>query len=599
MADKKSSWRKFQRIQFSTKSLSQRAKKAEAATVRHAHRFIFTRLNNIRNVRRHIAGWMLIIGVLIGAAALQLLWFQRSYTEMAPADGGTYAEAVKGPLETLNPLYATTDAEQSMSRLLFSSLMQYDPSGSLNLDLAESVQRSDAGNVYTVKLRDGARWSDGTKVTASDIVFTVDLLKNPMTRATITGWQDIKINEIDDRTVEFRLPSSYAPFQHALTFPILPKHVLDTIDPSQLRESSFGKNPVGSGPFEFRLSQTVDMTKDRKILHMAANEDYYRGTPKLEKFQLHVYGSQEEIGKAIRTSEVNAAANVSLDYVSEKDKKRNTIHKLPINNGVYALMNTQSDVLKDLDIRKALQYGTDTEAVRDALPNSTRALGLPFLTGQVVSDNLPKPPTVDKQRAAELLDKAGYKLRDDGMRAKGDMPLQIRVATLKSKEYEIALSTIAQQWRELGIDVEAEILDSKDVTRDVLQTVLQPRNFDVLIYELTMGADPDSYAYWHSSQTTRRGLNFSNYASGITDDALASARLRIEPEIRAAKYVAFAEQWLKDVPAIGLYQANTYYIQNPSVSSVDPSSAQLVTPADRYGNVLYWTVRQDSVYKTP
>lgn len=592
-------WRRFQRMKFSTKSLSQRARKAEAATVRHAHEFIFKRFNRIRNVRRHIASWMLLVGILIGVTALQLVWFQRSYTTEAAVDGGTYAEAVLGPINTLNPLYATTEAEQATSRLMFSSLYTYDTSGSLVSDLAESMQRDDRGTRYTVTLRDDAKWSDGRQLLADDVVFTTDLLKNPMTRTTITGWRDIKVEKIDDHTVQFDLPSTYAPFRHALTFPVLPKHLLDTIAPEALRESSFSRSPVGSGPFTFRLEQIVDVASDRKIVHMAANTSYYRGAPKLEKFQLHVYGDHAAIARALRTNEVNAAANVSLNLLSKQDKDRYTILKQPINNGVYALMNTQSETLKDVNVRKALQLLTDTEKVRGELPYDVKPLELPFIDNQIRAQNLPRAPKVDPNAAAKLLDEAGYTLGQNNTRAKDGVPLKIKIATLKDDEYEAALSAVAKQWRKAGIELEAEVLDTNDRSRDVLQTVLQPRNFDVLIYELTMGADPDSYAYWHSSQTTRRGLNFSNYTSGLADDALASARLRIEPDLRASKYVTFAEQWLKDVPAIGLYQANAYYVQTDSTRSVDTEGAQLITPADRYGNVQYWTVRQGSVYKTP
>lgn len=591
-------WRRFQRMKFSTKSLSQRARKAEAATVRHAHKFIFKRLNRIRNVRRHIASWMLLVGVLIGVTALQLVWFQRGYTTEAAVDGGTYAEAVLGPINTLNPLFATTEAEQATSRLLFSSLYSYDTSGSLVSDLADSMARDDRGTTYTIKLKQNAKWSDGRQVLADDVIFTTDLLKNPMTRTTITGWRDINVEKIDDYTVRFDLPSTYAPFRHALTFPILPKHLLDTINPEALRESSFSRSPVGSGPFTFRLEQIVDMTNDRKIIHMTANDAYYRGAPKLEKFQLHVYGDHEAIARALRTNEVNAAANVSLNLLSKQDKDRYTILKQPINNGVYVLMNTQSEMLKDAKVRKALQLLTDTEKVRGELPHEVTPLELPFLKSQVNAENVPSAPKVDPAAAAKLLDDAGYTLGQNGLRSKAGQPLKINIATLKDDEYEAALSAVAKQWRTAGIELEAEVLDANDRNRDILQTVLQPRNFDALIYELTMGADADPYAYWHSSQTTRRGLNFSNYTNGLADDALASARLRIEPDLRASKYVAFAEQWLKDVPAIGLYQANTYYVQSDSTRSAG-GDAKLITPTDRYGNVQYWTVRQGSVYKTP
>ena len=599
MADKQYGWRRFQRMKFSTKGLSKRARTVEAATLRHAHKFIFKRLRKIRNVRRHIASWLLLVGVLIGLTGLQLVWNQKSYTKQAPVGGGTYAEAVLGPIDTLNPLYATTDAELSASRLLFSSLYSYDTEGSLNADLASSMTRSERGDEYTIRIKENARWSDDTALTAADVVFTIDLLKNPMSRAAITGWRDIAVEQVDEYTVRFKLPSTYAPFRHALTFPILPKHALENINPEQLRESKFSKAPIGSGPFVFRLEQPVDINEDRKIIHMAMNESYYRGKPKLEKFQLHVYGSQEAIAKALRTNEVNAAADVSLDTLSEKDRQRYTILELPLHNGVYALMNTQSEVLKSTEVRRALQLLTDTEEIRAAMPNEVNSLSLPFLPAQVAGADLPSAPAVNRTEAEKLLDAAGYVKQANGPREKDGFPLTIKIATLKNKEYETALSAMAKQWRDAGIQVEAEVLDTSDVSRDVLQTVLQPRNFDVLIYELTMGADPDSYAYWHSSQITRRGLNFSNYANGIADDALSSARLRLEPDIRAAKYVAFAEQWLKDVPAIGLYQGNSYYVQNDSTRSVDESKARLITPTDRYGNVLYWTVRQGSVYKTP
>jgi peptide/nickel transport system substrate-binding protein len=119
-----------------------------------------------------------------------------------------------------------------------------------------------------------------------------------------------------------------------------------------------------------------------------------------------------------------------------------------------------------------------------------------------------------------------------------------------------------------------------------------------LLYELFIGADPDVYAYWHSSQVGMSGYNFSNYINKTADAALASSRSRLEPELRNAKYKAFARQWLDDAPAIGLYQPVTEYIFNKHVRSIDPKTT-LVSSQDRYANILYWSVGQESVYKTP
>jgi peptide/nickel transport system substrate-binding protein len=595
MAEEKGkSWRQFQKLNFSSKKLSKRAKKAEGATLRHAHKFIIHRWENIRSVRRHVIGWLVLVGVLIAGVGIQLNWFQRSYSTNTPAVGGTYAEATLGPLDTLNPIYATTSAEFSASKLLFSSLYDYDSTGHLRGDIAKSMKMDDEGKVYTVSLRQDVKWHDGERLTAEDVVFTVNTIKNPITRSTIKGWQGIEVKEVDDYTVRFTSPSPNASFKLALTFPVLPKHALDTVPPSLLRENGFGQNPVGSGPFKNRLLQIVDMTSGRKIAHMSANRDYYRGAPKLSRFQLHVYGTTDEIAKALRTSEVSAAADVAAGSVAGIDKERYDVISRPINNGVYALFNTRQEILQDKAVRQALQAATNAAAIRASVSPDVAALDLPFINGQLTGSDVPKRPAYDVAKAADMLEQAGWKKQADGKRAKDGRPLQLRILTLKDSGYEKALETLAQQWRGVGVSIDAEILDPTD--RAVSER-LQSRNFDVLLYTLQL-ADPDIYAYWHSSQSSQRLLNLSSYADAAADDALASAHSILDPELRNAKYISFAKQWLQDAPAIGLYQPVAYYVHAKTSQSMDPTM-HLISTRDRYADVLYWTADQATVYKTP
>ena len=163
--------------------------------------------------------------------------------------------------------------------------------------------------------------------------------------------------------------------------------------------------------------------------------------------------------------------------------------------------------------------------------------------------------------------------------------------------FEKALDVLASQWRGLGITVTTSIVDPSDTSQNVAKDILQPRRFDVLLYQLTIGGDPDVYAYWHSSQATN-GFNFSNYANAISDDALVSARSRVEPDLRNAKYLTFARQWMADAPAIGLYQATTQYAYSKSVHALT-SDEVLVSPGDRYAGVLYWSVGDRLVQRTP
>lgn len=595
--DEKRGWRQFHKLTFDSRKISKRVKKAEGATIRHAHRFIVTRLDNIRSVRRHIILWLLLVGAMIVAVGAQFMWFRQSYQTVAAAPGGTFAEANLGPIDTLNPLFASSSAEIAASRLLFSSLYTYDSTGHLHGDLAETIQ-TDGGTVYTVKIRPDARWHDGTLVTAKDVEFTVNLIKNPETRSPLrVNWRDVKVQALDDTTLEFRLPAVYAAFPYALTFSILPQHLLKDVAAAGVRENTFSRAPIGSGPFTFKLLQTAKGESEHKAVYTAANEQYYGGNPLLNRFEIHAYKGQDEILSALRTGEVSAASDITGTDPSQIDSRNYSLAVQPINSGVYTLFNTASPLLKDKVVRQALQLATDTKAIRENLSVDVPALDLPFIEGQITGSDVARPPTPDTAKAEAILDSAGWIMKD-GVRQKGDQKLALTVVTTKNMQYEKALETLAGQWRKLGVAVNTTVVNMNDPSVNFVQNILQPRGYDVLLYELFIGADPDVYAYWHSSQTVANGYNFSNYANKTADDALSSARSRVEPDLRSAKYKAFIRQWVDDVPAIGLYQAVAEYAYNKHIHSVD-TSYKLISSYDRFTNVLDWSVNQKQVYKTP
>lgn len=588
--------RRLPKMSFNSKELARRMKRVEGASVKHARKFVFKRLDNFREVRRRIALWVLAIGIIIGATGLQYVWYQNNYRTVANATGGTYAEAVLGPVDTLNPIFAKSSAEEAVGELLFSRLITYDKSGHLNYDLADSMHISPDGKTYTFTIRPDARWDNGSYVRARDVVFTVNLLKNPATRSTITGWDNVVAKEIDSRTVAFELPAVYAAFPHALRYlPILPEQILRDVEPSALREDPFSTKPVGSGPFTLRLLQEVDSSTGRKIIHLAKSDTYFKGTPKLDRIQLHVYKDIDAIKRALATSEVNVATDLSVSDSKAITGDRYAIEHRPVNSGVYALMNTASPILQDKKVRQALQAGTDTSEIRNSLSSDLPALYLPFIDSQV-HGNIPAAPVYDPNKANQLLDEAGW-VKQGTTRKKDGKELQLNVVTTKNNDFETALDALAKQWRALGIAVTTSIVDPNDPSQDVVRNVLQPRQYDVLLYQLTIGGDPDVYAYWHSSQASA-GLNFSNYKSAVSDEALASARSRTEPDLRNAKYIAFANQWLADAPAIGLYQATMQYVHTKSVHAL-PTDFMLVSSADRYGDVRFWSVGERMVFDTP
>ena len=585
------------KLRLGYKRLALRVKHAEGATQRHASRFILRRIENVRLVMTEIMIWLAAIALLIAGLGIQYSWNSQGSKKDGAKSGGVYVEGVIGNISTLNPLLAASEPEQAVSRLLFSSLYNYDVTGALHTDLAESMTVKD-DKVYTIKLRN-AVWHDGKKLTAEDVVYTINLIKNPQVRSPLrVNWLDISARAIDDSTVEFMLPAVYAGFSHALTFPVIPKHILQTVSPSSMREADFSSNPVGSGPFAVKRVQTSESTSSTDVVRMEPNTKYYGAVSTLSRLELRAYGNESLLVKAVNSGEVSAASGLSLSAADNiKSKQYSTKHWL-LNKGVYLLMNNRSQTLQDARVRQALRYATDTSSIRATVGDNVARLDTPILQSQI-AQKLPVAPDYNLDKAKALLKEAGWTYNQGQWKGKDGRPLAVAVTTSSGRdEYKKIVDALKQQWSKLGVDVQLREIDTSSTTTSFVQSVLQPRDYDALLYELELGADPDVFAYWHSSQASASGYNFANYSNRTVDNDLVGGRSRTNSALRAAKYIQFVNQWLNDAPAIGLYQSVGSYVLNNGASIVEPRGS-LNTMNDRYADVTTWSTGRASVYKTP
>lgn len=585
------------KLRLGYKRLALRVKHAEGATQRHASRFILRRIENVRLVMTEIMIWLAAIALLIAGLGIQYSWNSQGSKKDGAKSGGVYVEGVIGNISTLNPLLAASEPEQAVSRLLFSSLYNYDVTGALHTDLAESMTVKD-DKVYTIKLRN-AVWHDGKKLTAEDVVYTINLIKNPQVRSPLrVNWLDISARAIDDSTVEFMLPAVYAGFSHALTFPVIPKHILQSVSPSSMREADFSSNPVGSGPFAVKRVQTSESTSSTDVVRMEPNTKYYGAVSTLSRLELRAYGNESLLAKAVNSGEVSAASGLSLSAADNiKSKQYSTKHWL-LNKGVYLLMNNRSQTLQDARVRQALRYATDTSSIRATVGDNVARLDTPILQSQI-AQKLPAAPDYNLDKAKALLKEAGWAYNQGQWKGKDGRPLAVAVTTSSGRdEYKKIVDALKQQWSKLGVDVQLREIDTSSTTTSFVQSVLQPRDYDALLYELELGADPDVFAYWHSSQASASGYNFANYSNRTVDNDLVGGRSRTNSALRAAKYIQFVNQWLNDAPAIGLYQSVGSYVLNNGASIVEPRGS-LNTMNDRYADVTTWSTGRASVYKTP
>jgi peptide/nickel transport system substrate-binding protein len=577
--------------QKAIKKVAKVAAKTRFKSKEHIKENLIRKTDNILNVRLLVIEWLLLASVIILLATVQFMWYSRTYQTTSFVPGGSYTEATIGRVNTLNPLYATTNSERAIARLLFNSLVTYDTSGHLAMDIAKSIKPDESGQIWTVELKNHIKWSDGEPVTATDVVYTFDIITNQRSRTIYSSaFSDVEIAKKDDFIVEFTLPVIYNGFPHTLRFPILPEHILRDVEPEHLYGHHFSTHPVGSGAFVYNATQNV--SDDEQIIYLNKNPLHFRGEAMLDRMSIRTYADRSRITSGLGSGAISGSAELLPTDRAPNGSVRFT--KSAINSGVFAFLNCDSPVLKDTRVRSAIRHLLDIGKLREEVLGDEPALDHPILKGQVDVE-FAELPKNDAEAANDLLVAAGYTLKDKKLVDVADTQISIHIVTIDNGYLPKIAENIEHQLSEAGFAVTHNIFTPG---ADFIASVIQPRNYDILIYEIDMGAHPDPFVYYHSSQAGEHGLNLSNYNDPVVDDLILAARKTLDKELSSAKYAAFIRHWVDDVPAIGIYQVMIPYYFNTNVRKFSESN-RLISPIDRFADVIYWASTRGNRLLTP
>lgn len=567
------------------KKVTHLSKKAGEATIEHVEENIIDRFSHIRMVRLLILEWALLVATIIIFAGIQAYWYTDSYATETYKDGGTYIEATLGEVKTLNPLYASTNSEKTISKLLFATLSTPDYSGHSGLYLAKSITRDDSAKNWTVKLRDNLRWSDGQALTNEDVIFTVNLIKNPLVKSNYdSNLAGVTVEEDEEKNLVFKLSNANVYFESALDFPILPKHILEDAKPDLLLEHAFSMKPVSSGPFEYNHTQTIGNLGEKSIF-LKANQDYYKGTPKNDSFIVHAFVQSEDIVNALNNGTITGTAELNANDIEKVSLANLAERETSLNYGTFAFINLER--LDDKDLRKALQQGINMNNVRSVL-HGERALNYPILESQVDNLEFPELPKLDTNTAKKTI--KDILAKNDNLKKTG-----INIVTVKSGYLPEVAEKLAEEIRSLGIET---VVTPYEQGRDFVLNVLSQRNYDILVYEIGLGDTPDLFPYYHSTEASQSGHNLSNYRNAIVSDLVLSSRSTTNEELRNKKYEKFLNYFIDDVPALGIYQTNMNYVSNKNVRTYSQEN-HLVTATDRLMDVERWSVEKTTKNRTP
>ncbi|HEX8182505.1 MAG TPA: peptide ABC transporter substrate-binding protein [Candidatus Saccharimonadales bacterium] len=575
--------RKFRKRRTQVESLSARAEHA-------SERFFFKRLDRLVAVRRFVAGWLVLVALLCAALVGQIRALDGYFQTLQPTTGGIFTEGILGDFTNANPLYATNQVDESVSKLIFAGLFKYDDDNNLIGDLAAGYTVDPGGKTYTVTLKPGLTWHDGAPLTAEDVVFTYGMIQNPDALSVLNrGWQGITIAVVDPLTVSFTLPSVLGSFPYNMTNGIIPKHLLKDVAPSEMRSVSFNtERPVGAGPFAWQNIEVTGESPETRQSKIALQpfQGYHGGAPKLASFVVHAFHDAEQLREGFKNQELTAASIMDppKDLV-EQDGINSNSFMLSAANMVF--FKHSNPVLADVAVRKALVQSVDVQAIIDSLSYPTHPVRGPFLLGQLGYDNTQVQPVFDVAAATAGLDAAGWKLGEDGVRSKAGVPLRFSLYGQDTAESRMVTGQLVKAWSTIGVAPIVRLQSSEDLQRSI-----SSRDYDALLYGISVGVDPDVFVYWHGSQTDVRssGLNFSEFKSKTADVSLEAGRTRIEPDLRVVKYKPFLQAWQQDVPALGLYQPHYEYLTHGIVYGMERHV--LNTNTDRYNNVNNWQIRE-------
>ena len=546
--------------------------------------------------------WQLLIVLLTGLVVGLILIFQPSTSSLVmestpnPITGGSFTEALVGDIMRLNPaLDRFNQPDRDVDRLIFSSLFKFDSRGLPVGDLAAGWVASPEGTRYVVNLRENAVWHDGTPLTSQDVLYTISLMQSDSSLVAEdlrNFWQQVQVEALSDLSLEFSLPSSFAPFLDYLTFQILPSHLLGNLSLDELVDHPFNLAPIGSGPYRFREFHLTDGKIDG--VSLASFEYYYLGRPYIDEINFKLYPDAHAALQAYLSDEVDAVARIDpADLETALNQPGLDIHSSRLPRLTMVFLNTQNltqPLLQSADFRKALMAATNRQEIMDQVFSSQAvpALG-PITPGNWAFYDGLEPYRYDVDLARQLLAGAGYGWSEAGQLMTPEGVQASLTLMVQDDEIHSQIATIlAENWASIGIDV---VLDVRPYAQ--LMGDLESRNYQAALVDIDLSnsPDPDPYPFWAEAQA-EAGQNYSQWRNTTASEYLEQARIQPNTELRARLYRNFQILFAEDLPSLPLFYTVYNYGMKSAIQNV--SIGPIYDPADRFNAVNTWYILSDT-----
>ena len=498
-------------------------------------------------------------------------------TESASSDTAASGEkiinvGVTNTIGSLNPLLLNGgEINKYATGLMFLPLMELDADLNFEGMLADSITTEDNKN-FIVHIDDAATWSDGTPVTADDVVYTALRLASPVIGNTAMmyyvfegvgddgfveeGAESIDgIQKVDDKTVQFttkeEMPITTFENSYARYLLTLPKHVIEQYSEEELSTADWFNHPdVVSGPFI-----VTDFDVDHYISY-EANKDYWKGAPKIDKLNIKIVdGSQLYAG--LQSGEIDITQQTMSDIPQEDYESVEALDNVDV---VYGSPVTNQSVfiqtknVPDVKVRQAMLYAIDRQQILEELLNGHGEIVDGFLSSaSPFYDDSITPMTYDPEKAKALLEEAGWD---------GSQTIRFYVNSGDST-FVNAASIIAAEWAAVGIKAEIQTVDFA-----TLMSVAGTEDYDVLAVQYTYApVDPYPDVAWLLGGEE----SWTGYSDDTLNDALTKSQLTSDPEETKELFSVVDKKVQEDVPMFSAYVISAQGAVSKRITGAAPS----------------------------
>ena len=498
-------------------------------------------------------------------------------TESASSDTAASGEkiinvGVTNTIGSLNPLLLNGgEINKYATGLMFLPLMELDADLNFEGMLADSITTEDNKN-FIVHIDDAATWSDGTPVTADDVVYTALRLASPVIGNTAMmyyvfegvgddgfveeGAESIDgIQKVDDKTVQFttkeEMPITTFENSYARYLLTLPKHVIEQYSEEELSTADWFNHPdVVSGPFI-----VTDFDVDHYISY-EANKYYGKGAPKIDKLNIKIVdGSQLYAG--LQSGEIDITQQTMSDIPQEDYESVEALDNVEV---VYGSPVTNQSVfiqtknVPDVKVRQAMLYAIDRQQILEELLNGHGEIVDGFLSSaSPFYDDSLTPISYDPEKAKALLEEAGWD---------GSQTIRFYVNSGDST-FVNAASIIAAEWAAVGIKAEIQTVDFA-----TLMSVAGTEDYDVLAVQYTYApVDPYPDVAWLLGGEG----SWTGYSNDTLNEALTKSQLTSDPEETKELFSVVDKKVQEDVPMFSAYVISAQGAVSKRITGATPS----------------------------